>query len=118
LTCAYIKSRLKNRIYSFIKLISRLFALTVLEIEFAFLEVIFGLRDYPSDARVACSTSLGMDRADEAAGICAKLMTGVATSAANKATRGIKRGKLADMCSSYSFNGWVVNRRGDFRALS
>ena len=40
---------------------------------------------------------LGMERADEAAGICAKLLAAEATSAVNKAPRAIKRGKLADI---------------------
>ena len=54
----------------------------------------------PSD----CSTSVGLDRADEATGICAKLLAAEATSAVSKATRAIKRGKLADINTSFSFN--------------
>src|SRR6185369_1479515 len=44
-----------------------------------------------------CSTSVGIDRADEAAGICALLLAAEATSAVNKPTRAIKRVKLADI---------------------
>src|SRR5215210_5669447 len=61
----------------------------------------------PSD----CSTSVGIDRADEATGICAKLLAAEATSAVSKATRAIKRGKLADIKTSFSFNA-----RCDLRA--
>jgi hypothetical protein len=43
-----------------------------------------------------CSTAVGILRADEAAGICAKLETGEATTAINKPT-GTNRGKLTDI---------------------
>src|ERR1043165_6542002 len=47
----------------------------------------------PSD----CSTSVGIVLADEATGICAKLLTGETAIVVNKATPAIKRGKLADI---------------------
>jgi hypothetical protein len=47
----------------------------------------------PSD----CSTSVGIVRADEATGICAKAVAAEATSAISKATQAFRRGKLVEI---------------------
>src|SRR5215510_4487724 len=60
----------------------------------------------PSD----CSTSVGIVLADEATGIWAKLLAGAPPSVVSKATQAIKRGKLADIKSSYSFKVYANPR--------
>src|SRR4029078_8202113 len=47
----------------------------------------------PSD----CSTSVGIILAEEATGICAKVLAGKPASIVSKATQAIKRGKLEDI---------------------
>ena len=66
-----VEARLKNRIDRFIKLFARLFALVVFEVELALAEMILRAVIICVTRGSDCSTSVGIARADEAAGICA-----------------------------------------------